>query len=39
VFLIDKKGVIRHIDLDYDIENDKQDVYDRLAALNKTGES
>ncbi len=35
VFLIDKQGVIRHIDLDYDIEKDKQNVYDRIAALNK----
>lgn len=36
VFLIDKQGLIRHIDLDYDIEKDKQDVFDRIAALNKS---
>ncbi|HOD50570.1 MAG TPA: redoxin domain-containing protein [Candidatus Hydrogenedentes bacterium] len=39
VFLIDKKGIIRHIDMDYDIEKDKQDVYERIAALNKSEES
>jgi peroxiredoxin Q/BCP len=35
VFLVDKQGVIRHIDLDYNIEQDKQQIYDRIAALNK----
>lgn len=36
VFLVDKKGVIRHIDRDYNVEKGKKAVYDRIAALNKS---
>jgi peroxiredoxin len=36
VFLVDKQGVIRHMDLNYDIEKDKQSLYDRISALNKS---
>lgn len=33
VFLVDKKGVLRHIDREYSIEDDKQPLYDAIAKL------
>ena len=38
VFLIDKQGVIRHIDRDYDIEKGKTELYARLATLKRSEE-
>jgi peroxiredoxin Q/BCP len=38
VVLIDKEGVIRFIDLKYDINKDKTVVYEQIAKLNETGE-
>ena len=38
VFLIDKQGVLKHIDRDYDIEKGQQELYARLTALKQSEE-
>jgi len=38
VFLIDKEGTVRHIDLQYDVANDKAALYDRIKSLEKREE-
>jgi peroxiredoxin Q/BCP len=39
VFLVDKAGIVRYIDLDYNIADDKEPLYAAIQALNKPTES
>jgi peroxiredoxin Q/BCP len=39
VFLVDKAGIVRYIDLDYNIADDKEPLYAAIQALNKSTET
>ncbi len=39
VFLVDKEGVLRYIDIEYDIAADKEPLYAAMESLSKSGEA